>query len=164
MKQVLLLRGINLGKLHKVPMKDLKEFLTTYGFNKVQTYIQTGNVCVESDQKIDIPSLEEALELRYGFNIPVITRSIEELEEITHHPLFTNSNVMVIFCKDTQRYDTIKPLIDEEHVLYKNNVIINYSNSYHQTKYTNNWFEKNLQTQSTLRNKQTILKMIERFK
>lgn len=164
MKQVLLLRGINLGKKNKVPMSDLRDFLSSFGFTNIKTYIQTGNISVEHDEHIDIPSLEVALEQRYGFSIPVITRSLKELEEICQHPLFTKEQVMVIFCKDTSKYDTIKSLINEEHVLYKNNVIIRYSTSYHKTKFTNNWFEKHLQTQATLRNKNTILKMIDRFK
>ena len=163
MKQILLLRGINLGKRNKVPMQALKEFMTNQGFLNVKTYSQTGNVCVETNEKIDIDKLEHELERCFGFSIPVMIRTLNELIAITEQPLFSKDYVMVIFFKDTSRYPEIKHLIDEQHVLFNNQIIIHYSKSYHKTKFTNNWFEKQLHTQGTLRNKQTILKMIERF-
>ena len=56
MKQVLLLRGINLGKKNKVPM-TLKRFLSSFCFQHQNVY-STGNISVEHDEHIDIPSLE----------------------------------------------------------------------------------------------------------
>lgn len=39
-----LLRGINIGGKHKLPMQGLKEILEATGCEKVSTYIQSGNV------------------------------------------------------------------------------------------------------------------------
>lgn len=43
-----LLRGINVGGKNKVPMADLRRELEAAGFDNVRTYIQSGNVLVES--------------------------------------------------------------------------------------------------------------------
>ena len=43
-----LLRGINVGGKHKVPMAALAEVFTAAGCADVQTYIQSGNVVFAS--------------------------------------------------------------------------------------------------------------------
>ena len=45
-----LLRGVNLGKHNKVPMAELRPRLTEAGLGNVRTYIQSGNVIVDSDE------------------------------------------------------------------------------------------------------------------
>jgi uncharacterized protein (DUF1697 family) len=41
---IALIRGINVGGKHKLPMKDLKALIEKNGCEDVQTYIQSGNV------------------------------------------------------------------------------------------------------------------------
>jgi len=50
MKYVALLRGINVGGKNKVPMAGLKKCFEALGFNRVSTYIASGNVLFESDR------------------------------------------------------------------------------------------------------------------
>jgi len=45
---VALLRGINVGGHHLLPMKTLKQLLEKLGCHEVQTYIQSGNVVFDS--------------------------------------------------------------------------------------------------------------------
>lgn len=45
-----LLRGINVGGKNKVPMADLKHNLEMLGFANVRTYINSGNVILDSDK------------------------------------------------------------------------------------------------------------------
>ncbi|HSX17722.1 MAG TPA: DUF1697 domain-containing protein [Patescibacteria group bacterium] len=45
---VLLLRGINVGGKNKLPMAELKTYLEEQGCTNVTTYIQSGNVIVQS--------------------------------------------------------------------------------------------------------------------
>jgi len=47
---ILLLRGINVGGHHKLPMKALKALLEELGLINVQTYIQSGNVVCQSEE------------------------------------------------------------------------------------------------------------------
>lgn len=46
---VVYLRGINVGGKNKIKMVDLREHLTNAGFEQVKTYIQSGNVVLQSD-------------------------------------------------------------------------------------------------------------------
>ena len=48
---VILLRGINVGGKNKVPMAKLKQFAEEQGFDKVVTYIQSGNMILRSKLK-----------------------------------------------------------------------------------------------------------------
>lgn len=46
---VILMRGINVGGKNKVPMAELKRYLEEQGFGNVITYIQSGNIILQSD-------------------------------------------------------------------------------------------------------------------
>lgn len=48
-----LIRGINVGGINKVPMAGLRKCLEELGFSNVSTYIASGNVILESDQRSD---------------------------------------------------------------------------------------------------------------
>ena len=48
---IALLRGINVGGNHIIPMKELKQLMESNGFSNVRTYIQSGNVVFESPQR-----------------------------------------------------------------------------------------------------------------
>lgn len=166
MPSVILLRGINLGAKNKVDMKSLKSLFEEMSYENVQTYIQTGNVIVEQSV-IDGPSLEVALLEAYGFEIPVTIRSKEELEEIQQHPIFYKDQVYVMFLTQEiskEQQEMLVGLIDDEFVVWKNrNVIISLSKTYHQTKFTNAYFERKLGIPSTARNKNTVNKIIAKM-
>lgn len=165
MKMILLLRAINLGKINKVPMLDLKNYLTELGFINVKTLLQSGNIYVESD-KLDLSDLENKLSARYGFKIPIIVTDISNLIHLSEHISF-KENSMVIFTNQVITENQINQLrleITEEFNVFHQCIIINYSTSYHLTKFNNNWFERRLKTNTTIRNRNTVLKMIDSFK
>lgn len=55
-------------------------------------------------------------------------------------------------------------LVDDEFVVInKKNIIIALSKSYHQTKYTNTFFEKKLAMHSTARNQNTVNKILTKM-
>lgn len=61
-RYVVLLRGVNVGGKNKLPMADLKRCLEEHGFAHVKTYIQSGNILVDSDlQPKTVGSLIEQL-------------------------------------------------------------------------------------------------------
>lgn len=163
---VALLRGINLGSKNKVDMKSLKVLFEEMGYENVQTYIQTGNVLVEQPI-IDVLSIEEVLRESYGFEIPIAVRSKEELEEIRQHPIFSKEQVYVMFLAQEiseEQKGMLASLIDDEFVVWKKrNVIISLSKSYHQTKFTNAFFERKLGIPSTARNKNTVNKILAKM-
>lgn len=49
---VMLLRGINVGGCHSLPMKELRALLEELGCRNVRTYIQSGNVVLQCPAKL----------------------------------------------------------------------------------------------------------------
>jgi uncharacterized protein (DUF1697 family) len=87
---ILLLRGINVGGRNKLPMAELKSILQGLGLQKVQTYIQSGNVVCQSEQR-DRAALAEqitqAIEQRHGFAPQIFILDRKELRDaITASP------------------------------------------------------------------------------
>ena len=76
MRYVALLRAANVGGA-KLPMAELREVCADLGWEKVETYIQSGNVVFEAAGKPDVleSALEEAVAKRFGFERPAIVRS-----------------------------------------------------------------------------------------
>jgi len=69
-----LLRGVNVGKSVKVPMKDLKALLEDSGFTDVVTYLNSGNVAFTTPSEvhqIQTP-VERSLEHKFGQRIPLL--------------------------------------------------------------------------------------------
>lgn len=160
---VALLRGINLGAKNKVDMKSLKVLFEEMGYENVRTYIQTGNVIFDNTA-YDILEMERELFETYGFDIPVVIRNKAELEEIQQHPIFLKEQVYVMFLANEisdEQQALLDSLIDDEFVLWnRKNIIINLSKNYHQTKFTNTFFEKKLGMVSTARNQNTVNKIL----
>jgi uncharacterized protein (DUF1697 family) len=83
-QRVALLRGINLGSHKRVAMPALRELLSDAGFERVRTYVQSGNVVLTSS--IEPEELEDRLERvladGLGFEVDVIVRSGAQLAEV----------------------------------------------------------------------------------
>ncbi|MBI5134224.1 MAG: DUF1697 domain-containing protein [Candidatus Taylorbacteria bacterium] len=61
MKCCALLRGINVGGNNLIKMADLKACFEAMGFGETRTYIASGNVIFESDEK-DLETLSQTIE------------------------------------------------------------------------------------------------------
>ena len=75
---VAMLRGINVGRGKVVKMERLRASLGKLGFGGVRTYVQSGNVVFQSEQKsaAEISKKIEAKILRdFGFAVPVILKT-----------------------------------------------------------------------------------------
>ena len=81
---IALLRGINVGGKHKLPMSDLKALLEQCGCVDVRTYIQSGNVILSSPTR-DRTALEKqitaAIAKRHGFAPRVLLLTCAEFEK-----------------------------------------------------------------------------------
>ena len=88
---IALLRGINVGGKHIVPMKELVRLLESNGFNHVKTYIQSGNVVfqISSKPKHEIGRL---IEKSFGFEPAVFILSAEDLKKSVAQNPYHNSN------------------------------------------------------------------------
>lgn len=88
MKYIALLRGINVGGKHSVPMPELKKCFESLGFKNVVTYINSGNVIFEASDTKEaklVQVCESAIEKKFGFHIICSVISAAELEDAFEH-------------------------------------------------------------------------------
>jgi uncharacterized protein (DUF1697 family) len=81
---VAFLRGVNLGPARRVQMGALRQLLDDHGHGNVSTYLQSGNIVLESPLaagKLE-QTLEEQLETALGFEVDVLVRTGKELAAI----------------------------------------------------------------------------------
>ncbi len=77
---VALLRGINVGGKHPLPMADLRTHFEEAGATAVETYIQSGNVVFEAAARQGVKlgqSVAQAIEASTGFSVPIVVRTAE---------------------------------------------------------------------------------------
>lgn len=94
---IVLLRGINVGGHHLLPMKELVGHLEADGFRAVQTYIQSGNIVL---QHSDPPAnrIGALICRHYGFRPAVFALSADELRQAAEaNPFKAAAGKMVHF-------------------------------------------------------------------
>ena len=112
---IALLRGINVGGNNIIRMADLKNCLQNQGFDEVQTYIQSGNVILESElESMDaiLSQIQSALQNTFDYRNPVILIQFSELNRVISDapPGFGDDN-------ENNKYDVLylkKPLTAAE--------------------------------------------------
>lgn len=81
---IALLRGINVGG-HTVKMERLRSLFGELGFERVRSYIQTGNVFFESgegDTQALRMSIERHLRAALGYEVATCLRTVDEVERL----------------------------------------------------------------------------------
>lgn len=76
------LRGVNLGK-RTTRSADLKAAFEAMGYEGVRTLIASGNVLFEADKEDDAAlaaTIEKGLHHKFGFEVGVVLRSIDDLK------------------------------------------------------------------------------------
>ncbi len=171
--KIAILRGINVGGKRKILMTDLKLLCETLGWKNVKTYIQSGNLIFTS--KVENSKLENMLEKaiteKYGFDVPVIIRNADELKTtIDKNPFYKNntdiSHLYLTFLKQKVMKENISQIQTynfepDKFEIRNQDVFIYCEGKYHQSKLTNNFFEKKLKVGATTRNWKTVLKLQE---
>lgn len=81
MRYVALLRGVNVGKSARVPMKDLKALLERLGVSDVVTYLNSGNAVFSSTMSVlDLTSVVgDEIEQAFGAKIPTLIKTSAEM-------------------------------------------------------------------------------------
>jgi uncharacterized protein (DUF1697 family) len=77
-----LLRGINLGAKRRIAMADLRELMAELGYEDVRTVLASGNVVFTGSKAKAREKIERALEQRFGFNVDVVLRTMDELHAV----------------------------------------------------------------------------------
>lgn len=166
-----ILKGINVSGQKKILMADLKTLIETLEFKEVFTYIQSGNVVFKSDGKLPdmglAKKIEAAIEKKYGFQVPVIIRNIEELDKvISNNPFLAIEKLHVTFLSQAPKENNIKSIenIDfspDRFFIKGKEVFLHIPESYGETKLSNKFFENKLKVTATTRNWKTVNKLFE---
>jgi uncharacterized protein (DUF1697 family) len=83
-RRILLLRGINIGPNNRIAMPALREALGTAGYRGVRTYVQSGNVVLDSRAGADKLAAEckALIASSFGLEIAVVGRTRDELAAV----------------------------------------------------------------------------------
>lgn len=171
---IALLRGINVGGRHKLPMQRLVSIFEEAGCESVTTYIQSGNVVftVEPELAGKIPAVVRAsISRQFGFDVPITTRSAAELQRIVRANPFVGTEadlrtLHVAFLAErptAARIATLDPerSSPDEFVVEGREIYLRCPNGMARTKLTNAYFDSKLATTSTVRNWKTTLELVK---
>ena len=167
-KYIVLLRGINVSGKNKLPMAELRDLLKNLDFQNVQTYIQSGNIILDSDEGkyVICNKIKEGIQDKFGYDVPVIARTVPEWKKvISNYPFPTDNTKIVAFVflnkKVYELKIEVKGVNDDEYKIDNDMVYIYCPSGFAKTKLSNNLFERKLNVTATTRNYNTTLKLIE---
>lgn len=177
-KYILLFRGINVSGQKIIKMAELKLLLESIGLKKVITYIQSGNVIFESEV-CDIKHLETIIKdvifNNYNFEVEIFICDFETVSSaLKNNPYkYHNYSIKSVYIGfiiaeyNENNYNQIKSLEftekykPEEFEIIENILYFYIPNGQAKSKFSNNFFEKKLNTIITTRNVNTCQKLIE---
>jgi uncharacterized protein (DUF1697 family) len=82
---VSMLRGVNVGGHHKIKMEELRALYESLGFQKPQSFIQSGNILFRTKERnctAIARRIGDAIERKFGFRPAVLMRTSSELREV----------------------------------------------------------------------------------
>jgi uncharacterized protein (DUF1697 family) len=172
-----LLRGINVSGHNMIKMEALKGMLENIGFEKVQTYIQSGNVFVstneESAAKVGFVIKQEIFKV-FGFDVPSIVISAADLKAcLNNNPFLKEKEVdlkklYVAFVSKELRSENINDLKisqfkpDMAHI-DSNRIFIKYAVGAGKTRLDQKYIEKKLNLTATIRNWNTVTNLLAMY-
>lgn len=169
---IVLLRGVNVGGHHKLPMAELRKLLSEQGFEDIKTYIQSGNVVLSSslanNSKIEF-KIKNTIYEAFGFSVPVLVKTREELQRVFNNcPFKENKKKASYFAifKEKLDSDLIKIALqktypDEEFIIIDSCIYLFCANGYGRSKFNLNYFERLFNTNATARNYNTMVKLLD---
>ncbi len=172
-----LLRGINVSGHNIIKMDVLKSTLEDMGFQNVQTYIQSGNVFIDSNEessaKIAFVIKQEIYRV-FGYDVPIIVISKADLQAC-----FTNCNFLkekdfdtkklyVAFVSKELKSDNINDLKmsqikPDEVQIDKTRIFIKYHIGAGKTRLDQKYIEKKLNLTATIRNWNTVSQLLKMY-
>lgn len=165
---IILLRGINVSGKNKLPMEELRKILNNLGFQNVQTYIQSGNIILSSEEgKSEVcQKIQEGILQKFGYDIPVLARTPNEWKKvIDNYPFSIENHKIVAFAfLDSIPKETdieIKGQKEDKFKVVKDVVYLYCPSGFGKTKLTNKTLETKLKVTATTRNFKTTMKLLQ---
>jgi uncharacterized protein (DUF1697 family) len=112
---IILIRAVTPSGKNKVPMAQLREVLSTHGFKNVTTYIQTGNVLLETDKRAQEVQIEvhDAIKAEIGPDLAIIVRTPNQLSAMLQENPYGNFLEKKLGVAATMRnYNTMRKLVE----------------------------------------------------
>ncbi len=151
-------------------MQKLREMLNKMNYKNVKTYIQSGNIILdtnEEEKKTLENKIKEAIKNQFGYDVPVLVKTIQDVKKTIKenpYPISDEKVVAVVFLSDVSpSIKTIKiDKAENDEFTISNDVIYLYCpNGFGRSKLTVNVFEKKLGLTATSRNWKTTNKLLE---
>lgn len=174
---LVLLRGINVSGHNMIKMEVLKTLLEKAGFQNVQTYIQSGNVFVDSDEAHGASvgfKIKQEIFKELGLEVPVVVISKEDLEAcLKNNPYLkekdcdTKKLYVAFISKELSngalndlKISQFKP---DEAAIDQSRIYIKYAVGAGKTRLDQKYIEKKLNVVATIRNWNTVTTLLEMF-
>lgn len=172
MTQIALLRGINVGGNHKLPMQSLRGILERLGCEAVRTYIQSGNAVFEAPAGVaaKLPqALPAAIQKAHGFAPPVVLRSAAQLKAVLKASPFKGADEDALhfgFLADKPSAAAIATLTPplapgEAFKVLGQEIHLHFPHGVAKTKLSNALIDSRLKTVCTVRNRRTVQALID---
>lgn len=165
-----LLRGINVGGKNMLPMRDLAGMFEEAGCENVRTFIQSGNVIFTAAGTVAkglAGVVASKIEERFGYKVPVILRTAEQLRDVVSNNPFPGAEdiLHVMFLADRPGAAKVAALdpkrsAPDVFIVRGSEVYLHLPVGVRDTKLTNAWFDSKLGTVSTGRNWRTVTKLL----
>jgi uncharacterized protein (DUF1697 family) len=177
MKHLALLRGINVSGHNMIKMDALKTTLEAIGFSNVETYIQSGNVFVETEEESGFGvgfKIKQEIFKTFGHEVPLIVVGKKDLELcFKNNPFLKQKDVdikklYVAFISKELSSSAINELKisqfkPDEAVIDGNRIFIKYDIGAGKTRLDQKYIEKKLNVTATIRNWNTVTKLLEMY-
>lgn len=177
MVHLCLLRGINVSGHSMIKMEALKTTLEAIGFQNVTTYIQSGNVFVDTDEenasKVGFLIKQEIFKV-FGHEVPVIVINKDDLTACFKNNPFLNEKevdtkkLYVSFVSIALKKESINDLKmsqfkPDEVAIDENRIYIKYAVGAGKTRFDQKYIEKKLNVTATIRNWNTVTQLLKMF-
>jgi uncharacterized protein (DUF1697 family) len=177
MKHLVLLRGINVSGHNMMKMAALKTTLESIGFKNVITYIQSGNVFVETEDESTFGvgyKIRQEILNSFGHDVPTIVIGKNDLELcFKNNPFLKEKDVdtkklyVAFVSKELSslaindlKISQFKP---DEAAVDGNKIFIKYDVGAGKTRLDEKYIEKRLGVTATIRNWNTVSKLLEMY-
>ncbi|TRX16501.1 DUF1697 domain-containing protein [Flavobacterium franklandianum] len=172
-----LLRGINVSGHNMIKMEVLKSALEAVGFQNVQTYIQSGNVFVDTEKENAAAvgfKIKQEIFKAFGHEVPVVVIGKTDLEAcFKNNPFLKEANLdikklYVAFISTTLRSDSLNDLKmsqvkPDEASIDSSRIYIKYDVGAGKTRFDQKYIEKKLSVTATIRNWNTVTQLLKMY-
>ncbi len=171
-----LLRGINVSGHNMIKMDALKTMLENIGFQNVRTYLQSGNVFVDSEEdaaKVGFMIKQEIFKV-FGHEVPAIVIAKKDLELCFANNLYLKEKdidikkLYIVFVAIALKKENIHDLKisqfkPDEATIDDNRIYIKYAVGAGKTRLELKYIEKKLNVIGTMRNLNTVTNLLKMY-